>query len=193
MIEIAYLDKTTGRARKHLCDLGTTESAGQSKAMIAKCDRMGCALGCTMDDAEKKSRRVDCPGNYHRTGKKRCMLEGIGMPILLACGMRSRQALLFWRFHDTKIHAFPYPDFDDVAQPKAIFWSDKRALCRRFLYRFRTMCLWKQTGMASCRCATAQTVTCCKRLKWPVLSQRAVCLVAEWHWPCLYRQASVAT
>jgi sugar lactone lactonase YvrE len=105
---VAYLDKATGEL-EYLCELDTDIKGNRSND--AKCDPNGSLWVGTMDDAEKST-----SGRLWKVtpdGQKTLMLEGVGVANTLAWD-KPRGRFYFGDSMARKIHAFPYPEFQDV-------------------------------------------------------------------------------
>ena len=110
---VAYLDKETGEL-EYLCELDSDIEGNRSND--AKCDPNGTLWVGTMDDAEKSvSGRL---WKVTPEGKKTKMLDGIGIANTLAWD-ESRGRFYFGDSMARKIHAFPYPEFQDIRSQTA--------------------------------------------------------------------------
>lgn len=105
---VAYLDKATGEL-EYLCELDTDIKGNRSND--AKCDPNGSLWVGTMDDTEESaSGRL---WNIAPDGKRTLMLEGVGIANTLAWD-ETRGRFYFGDSMARKVHAFPYPEFQDV-------------------------------------------------------------------------------
>ncbi len=109
---VAYLDKETGEL-EYLCLLD--EDIPTNRSNDAKCDLDGNLWVGTMDDAEEcSSGRL---WKVYPTGKTEKQLDGIGISNTLAWDLE-RGRFYFGDSMQGKIHAFPFPAFEDIRAQK---------------------------------------------------------------------------
>lgn len=110
---VAYFDPATNEL-EYLCLLDDDRAGNRSND--AKCDNNGTLYVGTMDDAEESVSgrlwRVDAKGN------KTCLLENMGISNTFAWD-ESKQRFYFGDSMQGKIHAYPWPDFQDVRDESA--------------------------------------------------------------------------
>lgn len=110
---VAYFDPVT-QALDYLCKLDEDKPTNRSND--AKCDENGVLYVGTMDDAEEQS-----SGRLWRinaNGDKTCLLENMGISNTLAWDS-NKECFYFGDSMQGKIHAYPWPNFQDVRSENA--------------------------------------------------------------------------
>ena len=110
---VAYFDPTT-QVLEYLCVLD--EDRPTNRLNDAKCDQHGILYVGTMDDNEKQ--QTGRLWQVLANGQRVCLLDDIGISNTLAWDY-SRQRFYFADSMKGQIHAFPWPEFEDVRQGMA--------------------------------------------------------------------------